>query len=298
MHRQLCNRETLGRLGEWRGAVTLGLRMCCFTTGYSRDPAKSSHQTDRKEYYSTVRNAARFSTPSVERWCNGRTAFGPPMSRVSGTRLDALSSKERNKFRRGLRDCEVRRISVKELADEGYQVYCAAWEHYGGQIPVTNEHLFQQGVLREAPYPDLLHNWGVYVNGRLIAYAQNQIHGKVEVSYSSIKLDPAYLHLRPSYALIHKMNEYYLDSLGFEYVNDGSRSIHHETNIQEFLMHNFCFEKAYTTLYVYYRWPLRWLLKIVYPFRDYVGQADSRLKALLELERFRRASRFSVSDAQ
>ena len=212
--------------------------------------------------------------------------------------LDALSSKERNKFRRGLRDCEVRRISVKELADEGYQVYCAAWEHYGGQIPVTNEHLFQQGVLREAPYPDLLHNWGVYVNGRLIAYAQNQIHGKVEVSYSSIKLDPAYLHLRPSYALIHKMNEYYLDSLGFEYVNDGSRSIHHETNIQEFLMHNFCFEKAYTTLYVYYRWPLRWLLKIVYPFRDYVGQADSRLKALLELERFRRASRFSVSDAQ
>jgi hypothetical protein len=184
---------------------------------------------------------------------------------------------------------------VHELADEGYQIFCAAWEHYGVKIPVISKDLFQQGVLREAAYPDLLHNWGVYVNGRLVAYAQNQIHGNKEVTYSSMKFDPAFLHLRPSYALIYIMNEYYLNHIGIDYVNDGSRSIYHETKFQEFLLHNFNFEKAYTTLHIHYRPPLKWLVNMLYPLRGYAGKVDRRLMALLELERCRRASQFPVS---
>jgi len=209
------------------------------------------------------------------------------------TPLEALSSKERNKFRHGLKHCEVRRISVEELAGEGYPVYCAAWKGYGYATPTVSEDAFRKGVLREAGYPDLLHNWGVYVDGRLVAFAQNQIHGTSDVDYSATKLDPAFLHFRPSYALFHTMNEYYLKTMGFTYVNDGARSISHDTNMQDFLIHTFGFEKAYTALNVYYRRPLGLVVNILYPFRKVAGQASNRVWTLLELERCRRASRRS-----
>ena len=207
------------------------------------------------------------------------------------TPLEALTSKERNKFRHGLKHCEVRLIPVEALAAEGYPVYCAAWLGYGHSAPPVSQEEFRRGVLREAGYPDLLHNWGVYVDGRMVAFSQNQIRGTTEVDYSATKLDPAYLHLRPSYALIHTMNEYYLKTMGFQLVNDGARSISHDTNIQEFLIHTFGFEKAYTTLHVYYRWPLRWLVPLLHPFRRLAGKASRRLGSLLELERCRRGSR-------
>ena len=205
--------------------------------------------------------------------------------------LESLTASVRHEIRRGLRECEVRRISAETLAGEGYPVFCAAWKGYGyATLPITEEG-FRSGVLREAAYPDLLHNWGVYVNERLVAYVQNQVHGTLAVYYSVGKLDPAYLHLRVSYALFHTMNEYYLKTMGFNYVSAGARSISHDTNIQNFLMQKFGFEKAYTRLRVHYRWPLGWLVWMLYPFRVRIGHAHDALWTLLELERCRRACR-------
>jgi len=205
------------------------------------------------------------------------------------TPLEALSSKERKKFRHGLKHCEVRRLSVEELAGAGYLVYQAAWQGYGASPPVSEE-AFRQGVLREAAFPDLLHNWGAFVDGRLVAFAQNEIHGDAEAEYSALKLDPAYLHFRPSYALIHTMNEYYLKRMGFQYVNAGARSIAHETNFQAFLIRTFGFEKAYAPLKVHYRWPLGWLVNLAFPIRRLIGKKSRAVGSLLELERCRRAS--------
>jgi len=212
--------------------------------------------------------------------------------------LNVLPAKRRSEINRGLRNCKVTQITVEELADAGYRVLCQACKGYAGKVNVPSEEVFKKNVLREAPFQDLVHNWGVYAQGMLIAFAQNQIYGTVEANYSSIKLDPAHLGLYPAYALIHTMNEYYLDRNGFQYVNDGSRSVYHETNIQDFLMRKFGFEKAYATLHVYYSWPLRWLVSLAYPFHAHLGHLNRRLKALLELERCRRASNPSANDKQ
>ena len=44
------------------------------------------------------------------------------------------------------------------------------------------------------------------------------------------------------------MNQYYLEEKKLKYVCDGSRTITEHSNIQEFLMHNFKFRKAYCRL--------------------------------------------------
>jgi hypothetical protein len=204
--------------------------------------------------------------------------------------LEARCHSERNGIRHGLRECAVRRISVETLADAGYPVYAAAWKGYGCSTVPLDEAAFRHGVLREAPFPDLLHNWGVYAHGRLVAYAQNQIHDGAEVEYSVVKLDPEALRLRPSFALFHTMNEFYLGTMGYTFVTAGTRSISHQTNIQDFLMRHFGFEKAYTKLKVHYRQPLRGLVRLCYPFRSNLGRLNGQIRSLLELERCRRES--------
>lgn len=124
--------------------------------------------------------------------------------------------------------------------------------------------------------------------GRLIAFAQNLIFGKTEVNYSVLKFDPEFLKLYPSYALIHTMNRHYLQEEGFEYVNDGYRSILHDTNVQEFLIEKFGFEKAYTNLHLHYRQALRILMLASYPFRRSLSCLDRRLQAMYRLEECRR----------
>jgi hypothetical protein len=42
------------------------------------------------------------------------------------------SANTRSKLRRGLRNCEARRISCEELARSGYEAYRRAFERYGG----------------------------------------------------------------------------------------------------------------------------------------------------------------------
>jgi hypothetical protein len=102
-------------------------------------------------------------------------------------------------------------------------------------------------------------------------------------------MDPEFLRFRPSYALIYRMNEYYLGTLGFKRVISGARSISHETKIQDFRIHECGFEKAYTSLNVYYRPPLHLLVNLLYPLRTVLGHANNQLWSILELERCRRA---------
>ena len=82
---------------------------------------------------------------------------------------------------------------------------------------------------------------------------------------------PNYLKLYPSYALFYTMNQYYLDEKRFDYVNDGARSISHETNIQEFLIKKFKFRKAYCNLNIIYSPKIKFILSIIYPFKSIIS---------------------------
>jgi hypothetical protein len=65
----------------------------------------------------------------------------------------------------------------------------------------------------------------------------------------------------------------------------------HGSELQDFLEHNFSFEKAYTGIEAVYRLPYRLFLGATFPFRNLLGKIDDRVRALYELERVVRAAR-------
>jgi hypothetical protein len=207
------------------------------------------------------------------------------------TPLQDLPHKRRYQIKGSLRHCEARLISAAELAATGYRVFRQALKRYKGtKTPVPTAEEFQQNVAREAQFPDLVDHWGLFFGNTLIGFSQNLLIGNVEAYYSTTKLDPEYFKYDPGYALIYRMNEHYLGRRGFQYVNDGFRSVYHETNMQSFLIDNFGFEKAYTGLYLHYSPLLGRLMRIGYPLRRALGRLDRRAAALFEMERCARRS--------
>lgn len=200
------------------------------------------------------------------------------------------SSNRRSKLRRGLRNCEVRRMSPEEFGRSGYDVYIRARERYRDAPAPMSRAAFEAYALSADGLEDIVHHWGAFVDGELAAYSGNYVFGTTEVSYATIKFHPAHLKQYVSYALFQEMNRYYLADHRVDYVNDGFRSILHETRQQEFLEREFCFERAYTDLQVSYREPYRTLMRATFPIRKVASRFDQRLRALYELERLRRAT--------
>ena len=160
----------------------------------------------------------------------------------------------RSMIRKGLKNCSVRKVDAEYMANHGYEVYMAAFARYPDtSAPNVSEETWKSKLLLAKDFPDLREYWAVSVGDRLVGYAGNWIYDKLEVSYSGIKLHPQFLGAYSSYALLFKMNEYYLREQSFAYVNDGFRSIGHETNIQDFLVQKFGFQRTPTHLYVRYR---------------------------------------------
>jgi hypothetical protein len=201
---------------------------------------------------------------------------------------EVVSGNTRSKLRRGLKQCEVHQVEVKEIARNGYETYCAAVQSYGNHaedLPTAEE--FARRVMTDEPFGDIRPQWAVYHEGRMVGFAQNLLYDKIEVNYTHIKLHPEYLNRYSSYALIYRMNEHYLAQKGFQYVNDGFRSISHETGIQDFLIKEFNFEKAYTGLHVHYRPPLGQLLRMARPLRGTIARLYPKANALFEMDRLR-----------
>jgi hypothetical protein len=203
------------------------------------------------------------------------------------------SSNTRSKLRRGLRNCEARRISSEELARSGYEAYRQAFKRYGGADVPDSRSVWEAQVLSSEGFDDIVHHWAVRCDGRLAGYSSNYVFGDTEAAYSTLKFHPDHLKKYGSYALFHTMNEYYLGERRVSYVNDGFRSILHGSELQDFLERNFSFERAYTGIEASYRLPYRMFLGATFPFRNLIGKLDDRVRALYELERVVRAARVS-----
>jgi hypothetical protein len=204
---------------------------------------------------------------------------------------EIASSNMRSKLRRGLRNCEVRRMSCDELATAGYEVYRRAFDRYEGPETPVSQSSFAAHVMAGEGFDDVIEHWAVTCDGELAGYSTNYVFGATEAAYSALKFHPDHLRKYAAYALFHAMNEHYLTERGVAYVNDGFRSILHGTELQEFLERNFAFEKAYTGLATFYRQPFRAFVRATFPFRKVIGRLDERARAIYELERVARAAR-------
>ncbi|MEI6346744.1 MAG: hypothetical protein WCP69_02240 [Bacteroidota bacterium] len=206
--------------------------------------------------------------------------------------IERLNSNKKRGIIRGLQNCTVRMITPKELASQGFECYSKAFENYKSiNVSIFDEIQFKHNIINAEGFEDIVHYWGVYKDDKLIAYASNYIFGNTEVSYTTAKLHPDYLECYPMYALIYKMNEYYLQEQQFEYVNAGFRSILHETTVQSFLISKFDFKKVYLDLNVQYQPLYGFVMKFTFPFRKIIAKFDARFKALFELEQIHRISK-------
>lgn len=203
--------------------------------------------------------------------------------------LEKLKSKNRSEIRRGLRNCKVKKVDAEFIARNGFEVFINAIRGYRRvNIPKISRDQFYHTHLIHKSFDDIIHYWGVFHKEKLIAYSQNYIYAPIEVNYSTIKFHPDFLKLYPSYSLIYKMNEFYLKNKRFRYVNDGWRSIFHQSNIQSFLEKKFSFKKAYSNLHIIYKPSLHIFISNTYCFRNVLAIINPRLKALYFMEEARR----------
>ena len=187
--------------------------------------------------------------------------------------INNYSSNTRSKIRRGLKRCKIEKVTKEYIAKHGYEVYKKAFKRYNTFLqPVTQEN-FSKGILKSL---DNIEFFGVFIENKLVAYSQNIIKDN-NVNYSVIKFDPDFLKHYISYALFFEMNKYYLNEKNFLYVNDGARSLSHETNIQEFLISKFRFRKAYCKLNVVYRKDIEILVNILYPFKNLIYKSNNKI---------------------
>ena len=208
--------------------------------------------------------------------------------------IDFYKSKIRNQIKKGLKNCIVKKVPCEEIAKCGYEVYKKAFDNYNTTLTIASEEKFYEDTLKNKNY-DYFAVYSRLENGnedKMIAYSSNLIEDN-SCNYKTIKFDPDYLSLYPSYALIHEMNKYYLNELSLDFVNDGARSISHDTNIQNYLIQKFDFRKAFCKLNIIYRWDIKLLIKILFPFKNiikrYNNKITNKLSVLLLQEEIKRS---------
>lgn len=200
--------------------------------------------------------------------------------------LDELSAKTRRKVRRGNKNCLVKKVDVAEIIKHGYEVYVRAFARYKGVTPVSKAVFIERYKNRGDRDFFVVYNR----DNKMIAYSENIISCNV-AEYYLMRLDPDYLRLYISYALIYEMNRYYLAERGMKYVNAGSVSVLHDTNIQEFLISKFKFKKAYVKLHIVYNPLVGLMIKLLFPLRRFLYHCQysyiKKICAVLKYEEMR-----------
>ena len=166
-------------------------------------------------------------------------------------------------------------INKKILFESGYNVYEAAFKRYK---TINNPMSKDQFVHFINSLEKSWEFWGVFdkTNNILVAYSQNKVVNH-QCYYSTIKFHVDYLKKYPSYVLYYTMNNYYLNKLNLSYVNEGTRSILHETNVQSFLIDKFRFRKAYCKLHIEYHPFIKPVIYLLYPFRTFFAKSKIKL---------------------
>ena len=200
-------------------------------------------------------------------------------------------SKIRSEINRGNRNCSVKRVEAEWLAQHGYKCYLAAFRRHKNDRPVAQER-FRGRVLRSVGGP--FEYWGVFVGDKLAGYCQCVLEDK-DVATSVIKLDPAYFKQYSSYALISNLVNHYVVTRGMV-INNGTRSIAHETNFQQLLL-KLGFRKQFCRLNVIYSGWMEKAVQVIFPFQKLIGRLPyhhgliHKLRALLFLEELKRLCR-------
>ena len=204
--------------------------------------------------------------------------------------LEELSSNTRNRVNKALEHFDFRLIDVSLIQASGYPILKATFDDYATTDRPMNEQVFND-YLKHCQSKDYEY-WGVFDRDTktFIGFCANRLW-KEAAEYGIIGILPEYKHngTFPYYGLFYCMNKYYLQEQGLRYVTDGSRSITEHSNIQEFLEEKFRFRKSYCKIAIHYRFWLKMMVGVLYPFRKIITLP--RVKAILNMEAMQRGEK-------
>ena len=200
--------------------------------------------------------------------------------------ISQLPETARRYIKKALNNYEIKKISLKEFSEIAFPIITSAQKSYKVKSHVINKVEFDDMIKRYEEESDK-EFWVVERkdNKEAVAISVNRIK-EDSCEYDDFRCKPEALKDKtyPYYGLFYTMNQYYLEEKKLKYVNDGSRTITDHSNIQEFLIHNFRFRKAYCKLKIYYKWWLSVVIKVLFPFRNLIPCRN--IRSILRLEEF------------
>ena len=180
--------------------------------------------------------------------------------------FDGLPTKLKTKIRRAHKDCVIRPLDAAWLAANGYECYAAAFSRYKNGAADSRQ-MFEEKCLSCVGGP--FQFWGAFI-GDVLAGFVKAIAGTDYVSLSLFKIHPGFPSSRPAYALMDAvLRECVSDAK--KPVNNGFRSLSHETNMQDFVL-QFGFRKVHCDLKIVYRRPLATMIDMLYPLKPLIDR--------------------------
>lgn len=226
-----------------------------------------------------VRNTYQFD-------CQDNTTFWYIIKDSFGG-LDELSHKTRQKVRKAMSAIDYRIVDKGLIKSKGFSIYKESLKSFHDDGSALAENAFN--ALVEA---DTTECWACFdkATDTMVGFSLNSRHDDA-CSYELTAILPEYRKNGSYiyYGLTYIKNEYYLDKLNLRYVSDGSRSVTEHSGIQEWLIENFGFRKAYCHLDIYYKWWMKAAVGLLYPFKKIITMP--RVKAVLNMEAMRRGEK-------
>ncbi len=186
--------------------------------------------------------------------------------------FDEISAKERKMIRQALNKSSARMILMCEHTRELYRVFLTAYKKYeNAGTPMSFEAFQDYCETCDKQYQC----WGGFdlETDTLIGYVVVHDCGEFAKTLSA-KFDPDYSRFRVSDTLYYNILTHYLNEGKRKYVSSGERTMNHVTGTQEYKIRRFGYRKAYCKLHLEYNPKIKWLIRMLYPFRKILLKLD------------------------
>lgn len=194
---------------------------------------------------------------------------------------DTLKSKYRYEINKGLKNFDIKVVNMQDFKEELYNINSIANKEYSKlSNTLIDKEQFFEGLKTDKNTECII---AVdKLDKTVSAYAICIIRENV-VNFSVLKSLPYKKKLGVNAAIVDFICNKYLNQEKYRYIYDGERSIRHITNFQDYLIKYFGFRKAYCKLHIEYANKIKFLVYILYPFRNIIGKFSKLNKAVYNL---------------
>ena len=204
--------------------------------------------------------------------------------------ISKLKAKRRYEINKGIKNFDVKTIDPTTLSEEVYRVTKEAYSEWPEKY---RPNVSKEGIKRSIDSWSSSTVFGGFEREsvKLMSYAVLTEYDSY-IEFSILRAVPGAERLGINAAMVAGILNHYSEQLANGiYINDGSRSIRHETAFQDYLEKYFGFRKVYCKLRIAYKGMMGLAVKLLYPFRDRINKdtgIGSKISAILRMEEIRR----------